>query len=87
MSSTEAPLESLPINHPQAGYISPDLSFHDGHDEADLTEQEENAAARDAEAQAVAEHEDAVAKAEDEGAEIAPTKAAAKESGGSASKS
>jgi hypothetical protein len=74
----EAPKQELPVNHPQAGYVSPDLSLNDGNqilpdeeppeEEKPLT-REERIEAREAEVKAVAEHEDKVAKAEAEEAE------------------
>lgn len=59
---------SLPINHPQAGYVSPDLSFVDGGELAPGEKEwaEERDAAQKAEAETVAAHEDTVAKAEQE---------------------
>ena len=70
----DAPKRTLPVGHPQAGYVSPDLSFQDGtgllpeeeqefHDGRDEQQQ--------AEAEAVAEAEDTVATAEAEEAEKA----------------
>jgi hypothetical protein len=64
--------QSLPIGHPQAAYISPDLSLQDGVGTLPDEEQEahdEQVEAQQAEAEAAAEHEDKVAKAEAQEAE------------------
>jgi hypothetical protein len=67
-TTKEAPAEekqSLPVNHPQAGYVSPDLSFREGvgalpedeqawHDERDAVQEEQ--------AEKVADEEDKAAK-------------------------
>lgn len=70
------PKQSLPAGHPQAGYVSPDLSLLDGRgpweepeaEDRPLT-REENIAAREGEVKAVAEAEDKVAKEEAKAAE------------------
>lgn len=58
--SEEEPSASLPINHPQAGYVSPDLSFHDGTGilpEAEKAWHEARNKAQEEGAEAVAEQE------------------------------
>src|SRR5262245_38142980 len=81
-STTEEPKESLPIGHPQAGYVSPDLS-EAGTAQTLPAEEEEWAKARDEarqeEVDAVAEAEDKIVKDERKKAEDAD-KAAAKPS-------
>jgi predicted aminopeptidase len=64
----EEPKLTLPAGHPQAGYLSPDLSFSDGFNGAvdDETSDawDEMIAAREEEAQTIAENEDKVAREE-----------------------
>jgi hypothetical protein len=66
-TKTDAPKQTLPNGHPEAGYKSPDLSFTDGAGTLPPEEQkihdERNEAQAD-EAEEVAAHEDKVAKAE-----------------------
>lgn len=65
--STEERKLTLPVGHPQAGYVSPDLSYREGAGTLPDEEQEahdERDEAREAEVEAVAAHEDEVAKAE-----------------------
>ena len=75
---------TLPSGHPQAGYVSPDLSGMDGVGTLPDEEQkihDERDDAREAEVEAVAEHEDKVAREEikaREDAEKAAEKSAAK---------
>lgn len=67
-------LLTLPVGHPEAGYVGPDLSFTDGVGTLPPEEQEardEAQAARDEEVEAVAQHEHEVATAERE-AELNP---------------
>ena len=63
----EEPKQTLPVGHPQAGYVSPDLSGIEGvetlHDDEQKAHDERNQAQED-EAAAVAENEDKVAKEE-----------------------
>jgi hypothetical protein len=70
-SSVEEPKRSLPVGHPQAGYVPPDLSFRDS---AGLSEDEDEALEeqtkeRDKLVAAVEEHEHKVATEEAEAAE------------------
>lgn len=68
-TSKEAPKRTLPAGHPQAGYVSPDLSFQDSTGVLPDEEQEfhdERDEAREEEAKAVAEAEDKAATAEAE---------------------
>jgi hypothetical protein len=88
----EAPevLKSLPVGHPQAGYVSPDTSYVDGVGQRPADEQaaaDEAVAAREDEAKAVAANEHAVATAEEAAAEGAQPKAAPTTSTSSTSKS
>lgn len=77
---------TLPINHPKAGYVEPDLSAIDGRDPPEEVEVEEEKPkswqeardAREAEVKAVAESEDKAAKEEQEAEEEA-TKESQKE--------
>jgi hypothetical protein len=67
--TTEAPKQELPVNHPGAGYLAPDQSLNDGNEilpEELQAELDETAAAREAEAAAIAEREDAIAKLEED---------------------
>jgi predicted nucleic acid-binding Zn ribbon protein len=67
--TTDEPKQSLPVGHPQAGYVSPDLSTHDGTGTLPDSEKEWHEArndARDEEVEAVAEAEDKAAKEEAE---------------------
>jgi hypothetical protein len=78
--TSEEPKLTLPAGHPQAGYVSPDLSFHDGTGtlpDEELDWHEERNAAQEAEAKAVAENEDKVAKEEAKAAEEAAKEAEA----------
>jgi hypothetical protein len=67
-SKDDEPKLTLPAGHPQAGYLSPDVSFQDGFNGAvdDETSDawDEMIAAREDEAQAIAENEDKVAREE-----------------------
>jgi hypothetical protein len=66
-TKTEEPKRTLPVGHPQAGYVEPDLSYHEGTGtlpDEEIEFHEARNEAREAEVQAVAENEDAVAKAE-----------------------
>jgi hypothetical protein len=72
-------LKSLPVGHPQAGYVSPDTSYVEGvglRPEDEQAAYDEAVAAREAEAKAVAKNEHAVASAEEAAAEGATPKAA-----------
>lgn len=63
----EEPKLTLPVGHPEAGYVAPDLSYQEAAGTLPPEEQEwneERDEAQQADAEAVAEHEDAVAKAE-----------------------
>jgi hypothetical protein len=58
---------SLPVGHPQAGYVGPDLSFRDGAGELagdDKKAYDEQNKAREDELKAVQENENKVARAE-----------------------
>jgi hypothetical protein len=89
---------SLPVNHPKAGYLSPDLSLIDGREppnEEDVEEEkpqtrEERIEAREAEAEAVAEAEHKAATEEQEAAAETEEKAVKAEapaaSGGASTK-
>lgn len=60
-------LQSLPAGHPEAGYVTPDLSYTDSVGKVPAEEQkarDEQTAAQQAEAEAVAKHEHEVAVAE-----------------------
>lgn len=71
-SSTEEPKLTLPIGHPQAAYVSPDLSGTDGTgtlpDDEQKAHDERNQAQED-EVAAAADHENKVATAEAKQAE------------------
>lgn len=67
--TTEEPKATLPVGHPAAGYVSPDLSAHDGTGTIPDVEKEwheERNDARDAEVEAVNDAEDKAAKEERE---------------------
>jgi len=73
-NKTEEPKLTLPTGHPEAGYVSPDLSFSDTGGPVPDAEKEwadERDSARKTEVEAVAAHEDEVAKAEAAAAEEA----------------
>jgi hypothetical protein len=85
-TTTEEEVEakaSLPINHPKAGYVAPDLSAIDNREPPNEEEtqsrrkptREENIKAREEAAKAVAESEDAAVKEEQEAAEEAAKEA------------
>jgi hypothetical protein len=64
---TEEPKATLPVGHPQAGYVTADLSLQDGVGTLPDIEQawnDERDEAREADVEAVADHEDKVAKEE-----------------------
>lgn len=66
-SKQEEPKQSLPVGHPKAGYISPDLSFHEGTGTISDVEREWHEARNEQQqddADAIAEAEDKVAKEE-----------------------
>jgi len=66
-SKTDEPKLTLPVGHPQAGYVEADLSYHEGTGtipDEELEIHEERNAAREEDAQAVAENEDKVAREE-----------------------
>ena len=66
-TTTEEAKLTLPVGHPQAGYVEPDLSYHEGTGtlpDEEIEIHEERNAAREEEAQAVAENEDKVAREE-----------------------
>jgi hypothetical protein len=66
-STTEEAKLSLPVGHPQAGYVGPDLSFRDGAGELsgeDKKAYDEQNKAREDELKAVQENENKVARAE-----------------------
>jgi ParB-like chromosome segregation protein Spo0J len=67
-SKDDEPKLTLPAGHPQAGYLSPDLSFQDGFngavDDETADAREEMIAAREEEAQAIAENEHKAASEE-----------------------
>jgi hypothetical protein len=91
-AKTEQPevLKSLPVGHPQAGYVSPDTSYVDGVGQRPADEQaaaDEAIAAREDEVKAVAENEHSVATAEAAAAEGAQPKEAAPTTSTSSSKS
>lgn len=65
----EDPKAALPVGHPQAGYTSPDLSFHEGRGKLPDEEKEwhrERNEARAEQAEKIVEHEDKVATEEAE---------------------
>ena len=81
---------SLPVNHPQAGYISPDLSFQDGtgilpeaekawHELRDTVQEEGATAVAESEAEVV-EEEAAEAEKADKQAQTASANVAEKQS-------
>lgn len=81
-STPEEPKLTLPVGHPQAGYVEPDLSYHEGTGtlpDEEIEIHEERNAKREEEAQAVAENEHKVAteeiKAREEAAKEAEKKA------------
>jgi hypothetical protein len=77
--TTEEPKQTLPSGHPQAGYVSPDLSTHEGTGTIPDSEREWHEArneAQQAEVEAVAEAEDKVAKEEAKAAEAEAAPAA-----------
>jgi hypothetical protein len=90
---TEAPKKSLPVNHPQAGYVEPDLSAIDGRDPPEAPPEEEEKPkswqeardAREAEVKAIAEAEDKAASEEEEAAAETEEVAAPAASRGTAS--
>jgi hypothetical protein len=66
-TTKDAPKQTLPAGHPQAGYVSPDLSTHEGTGTLPPSEvewHERRNDAREAEVEAVEEAEDKAAKAE-----------------------
>jgi len=67
--TTEEPKATLPVGHPAAGYVSPDLSAHDGTgiipDEEKAWHEQRNEA-REEQLEAVADAEDKAKKDEDE---------------------
>jgi len=66
-STEEEPKLTLPIGHPQAGYVSPDLSYSEGTGilpDDEKKEREERQKAYDEEVKAVADAEHKAAKAE-----------------------
>jgi hypothetical protein len=72
---------SLPINHPQAGYVGPDLSEQDTVGVLPTEEQtayDDQVAAREAEVAAVEAHEAAVIAAEEEPEVLAASKTSSK---------
>ena|SRR5215831_3213333 len=77
-AAAEEPKLTLPIGHPQAGYVPPDLSYRSGAGTSDEEEAglEEQIAARDELVAAVEEHEDQVAH-EERDAELAASEEAA----------
>jgi hypothetical protein len=61
------PSQTLPVGHPQAGYVAPDLSYHDGTGdipEEEKTWHEARNDARDEQADEVGKNEDDVARTE-----------------------
>ena len=89
--TTEEPKLTLPSGHPQAGYVSPDLSYSDGAGTLPAEEQEvidERQEERDADAEAVAanEHKVATDEAKAKEAEVAATTTTAKASSTSETK-
>lgn len=63
----QEPKQTLPVGHGQAGYVSPDLSYHEGTGtipESEAEWHEKRNEARDEEVQAVEEREDKVATEE-----------------------
>lgn len=80
-TKTDEPLLTLPTGHPQAGYVSPDLSLRDGTGTLPAEEQEwhdDRNDARQAEVDAVAAHEDSVVREEIAGGNQSKAPAAAK---------
>lgn len=72
----EEVLLTLPVGHPEAGYVFPDLSFTDQGGPIPPAEQawaDDRDAAQEAEAATVAAHEDEVARAEAKAAEAPPS--------------
>jgi hypothetical protein len=72
---TEEKKLTLPVGHPEAGYVGPDLSFTDGVGTLPKEEQDardEQAALHEEEVQAVADHEHEIATKERE-AQLAST--------------
>lgn len=66
-TKSDEPRLTLPAGHPQAGYLSPDLSFVDSpmlEDDETAEAREEANEARTAEVEAIAAHEHEVASAE-----------------------
>jgi len=89
--TTDEPKQSLPSGHPQAGYVSPDLSYVEGVGTLPDEEQEEHDKRneeREAEVEAVEANEDKVAKDEAKAkeAEVAATQATTKASAASETK-
>lgn len=65
----DEPKLTLPVGHPQAGYVEPDLSYHEGtgilpDEEIDFHEARNAAREADVEAVAAGEHEAATKEAE-----------------------
>lgn len=66
-TKTDEPKLTLPVGHPQAGYTTADLSYHEGTGtlpDEEIEVHEERNAAREEEVEAVAENEHKVATAE-----------------------
>jgi hypothetical protein len=80
MTEIEERKQTLPVGHPQAGYVSPDLSLEVDAGTRPKEEQknweEQNAAQKDA-AEAIAKHEHktAVAESKQQSSELAATQA------------
>jgi len=77
-TAAEEPKLSLPVGHPQAGYVGPDLSFRDG--AGQMTDEQQEAfddmvAQHEDDVATVTENEHKVAKAELEASETAIEKA------------
>ena len=90
--TTEEPKQTLPSGHPQAGYVSPDLSYREGVGTLPPEEQEahdERDEERAAEVEAVEANEDKVAKEEAKAkeTEVKATEAAAAKSSAAETKS
>ena len=63
----DEPKATLPVNHPEAGYVSPDLSYHEGTGiipDAEVEWHEDRNQAREEEIERVADGEDKAAKEE-----------------------
>jgi hypothetical protein len=75
-STTEETKQTLPVGHPNAGYVAPtheDVQGTGTVPDAEQSWYDDRVEAQKAENDAVAENEDKVAQAEDDEAEVEPT--------------